>query len=118
MNVRDAMEQALAQARELQRQIGEAAEKAAEIAKPQVEQSLATARELQETLNKHAVASSEIASKQAQSALGYLGDFMKLGSEALRESTAQTQKTVASMIEQSRKIADAAAEAVKKTREG
>jgi hypothetical protein len=58
MDFNDAMERALAQAREIQRQVGEATTNAAEQMKPHLEQSLESARELQKTLAKHAENSS------------------------------------------------------------
>lgn len=109
MSFNDALERALAQAREVQRQISEAASGAAEQAKPHIQKSLDDAKELQATLSKHAEESGDLAAKQAQTTLGHLSDFIRLGTEALRESAEQTRATTAKLVEQSRKVVEAAA---------
>jgi len=109
----DAMERALAQAREVQRQVAEATANAAEQMKPHLEQSLATARELQKTLAQHAEASSEIAAEQTQHAMGYVADFLKMGAEAMRESAEQSRATALKMVDESRKVVDSMASAIK-----
>ncbi|MBD5605657.1 MAG: hypothetical protein IAI48_11300 [Candidatus Eremiobacteraeota bacterium] len=106
MNFNDAMDRALAQAREMQRQVAAATETAAEQIKPHLEQSLENARELQKTLAKHAAESTEITASQTQSAMSHLNDFMRLGSEALRESAQQSRDVAIKMAEESRKIVE------------
>jgi DNA anti-recombination protein RmuC len=114
MNFNDAMERALAQAREIQRQVGEATANAAEQLKPHLEQSLETARELQQTLAKHAEESSEIAAKQTRTTLGALSEFMKMGNDAMRESAEQSRATAMKMVEESRKLVESVAATVGK----
>jgi methyl-accepting chemotaxis protein len=114
MNFNETMERALEQARQLQQSISDALNKAAEQLKPQIEGSLKTARDLQATLTKHAEASSELATKNTQVALEHLHDYMNLGVEALHESAEQTRVTAQKMVEQSRKVVEAAAAAVGK----
>jgi len=106
MNFNDAMERALAQAREMQRQVAAAATTAAEQMKPQIEQSLESARELQKTLAKHAAESSEIAAEQTKSAMTHLNDFMRMGGEAMRESVEQTRDVTLKMVDESRKVVE------------
>jgi DNA anti-recombination protein RmuC len=117
MNFNDAMENALAQARELQRQVAAATANAAEGLKPRIEQSLESARELQKTLAKHAAESSEIATEQTQHALGYLSDFVKMGTEAMRESAEASRTTALKMVEESRKVVETMAAAVNRRSE-
>ena len=116
MNFNDLLERALAQAREMQRQAGEAAAQAAEQMKPHIEQSLENAREVQEKLSRHATESGEMAAAQTQSALGYVSDFIAMGSEALRESVEQTRATAVKMAEQSKKIVEQVAAAADRTK--
>ncbi len=116
INFNDILDRALSQARDLQRQAGEAAVQAAEQIKPHIEQSLQSAREVQEKLSRHAEESGEIAAAQTQSALGYVNDFIKMGSEALRESAEQTRATALKMAEQSKKIVDQVASAVDRSK--
>ena len=111
MNFNDLLDRALAQAREMQRQAGEAAAQAAEQMKPHIEQSLENARAVQEKLTRHATESGDVAAAQTQSALGYVGDFLTMGSEALRESVEQTRATAMKMAEQSKKIVEQVAAA-------
>ena len=117
MNFNDAMGRALAQARALQEQAIEAANNAAEQMKPHIEKSLENAKELQATLSEHAAVSGETASRQAQTALGHLGDYIRMGTEAMRESAETTRATAVKMVEQSKKIVDAATEAMSKERD-
>ncbi len=112
MNFNDAMERALTQAREMQRQMGDAVNQAAEELKPRVERSLRDARELQNTLSRQVAESSETAASQTQSALGHLNDFIRMGGEAMRESAEQTRATAVKMVEESRKVVDSVSEAV------
>lgn len=111
MNFNDLLDRALAQAREMQRQAGEAAVQAAEQMKPHIEQSLQNAREVQEKLARHATESGDMAAAQSKSTLGYVGEFIAMGSEALRESVEQTRATAVKMAEQSKKIVDQVAAA-------
>ena len=106
MSFNDAMERALTQAREMQRQIGDAVNQAAEELKPRLERSLKDAQELQTTLTRQAAASTETAAAQTQTALGHLNDFVRMGGEALRESAEQTRATAVKMVEESRKVVD------------
>jgi len=113
------MEKALAHAREMQRSMNEAMNKSAEQMKPFLSESLKNARELQSTLSKHATESSAIASQQAQTAIGHLNEFIKMGSDAMRESAEQTRATAEKMMEHSRKAVEAAnAAATSAAREG
>jgi hypothetical protein len=114
MNFNDQMERVLEQARDLQQSISDALNKAADGLKPQIENSLREARELQSTLIKHAEASSEMATKNTQAAIAHLNDFVDLGGEALRETAEQTRVTAQKMVEQSRKVVEAAAAAMGK----
>jgi DNA anti-recombination protein RmuC len=114
MDFNDAMDRALAQARELQRQAAEATTHAAEQLKPQLEQSLQYARELQKTLSKHAAETSELASEQTQHALGYLSDFVRMGNDAMRETAEQSRTTAMKMVEESRKVVESVAAAIGK----
>ena len=114
MNFNDALEKALAQARELQRQITEVATDAAEQMKPHLEQSMVKAREIQETLARQAGEQSEVAAKQAEVARAHLNEFVKMGTEAMRESAELTRQTALKMVDQSKKIVEAAASATSK----
>ena len=114
VNFNSAMERALSQARELQKQAVEAANEAAEKMKPQLEQSLAKARELQATFEKHATESTGAAAKNTQVAREHLNDYLRMGGEAMKESAEMTRQTAAKMVEQSKKIVDAANAAVNK----
>ena len=116
MNFNDALSRGLAQARELQKQAIEAANNAAEQMKPHIEKSLENARELQATLNEHAAESGDQASQQAHTALGYVSDYLKMGAEAMRESAGATREAAIKMVDQSKKIVDAATEAMTKGR--
>ena len=116
MDFNDAMERALTQAREMQRQMGEAASQAVGEMKPHLERSLRSAKDLQKTLNDNAVASSETAAAQAQSALGHLNDFVRMGGEAMRESAEQTRATALKMVEESRKVVDSMSDAINRPR--
>jgi hypothetical protein len=98
----------LAEAKELQKTVTAAANDAAEKMKPQVEQSLERARQLQETLARQAAQQSEVASKGAEAARGHLSEFIRIGTEAMRESAELTRQTTLKMVDQSKKIVDAA----------
>lgn len=106
MNVNETLDRMLAQAREIQRTTAEAATKTAENMQPLLKESVKNAQELQTTLSKHAVESSALASQQTQKALGHLGEFVKFGSEAMRQSAEQARTTAAKMVEQSREVVE------------
>ena len=117
MNFNDVMEKALAQAREMQRQAGAAVNESAEAMKPHIEKSLADARTLQQTLSRHATDSGGMAAEQTQSAIGHLNDFIRLGSEAMRESAEQTRQTAQKMAEQSRMVIESMSAAMNRRRD-
>jgi len=98
MNSNNALERALALARDIERQVTAAASEAADQMKPHLEQSLRMARELQDTAKGADVAR-------------HLRDFIAMGSDAMRESAELTRQTAATMVEQSKKIVDAASAA-------
>ena len=114
-NFSEILDRALAQAREMQKQAGEAASQAAEQIKPHIEQSLQSAREVQDKLSRHAAESGDIAAAQTQTALGHVNDFIRMGSEALRETAEQTRSTAIKMAEQSKRIVDQVAEAAERS---
>lgn len=109
MDMNEAMQQRLAQAREVQQRMAEAVNKAAEQMKPHIEESMRKATELQATLTKHVADSSEIAAEQSKTLLGHVNDFIRLGGEAMRASAEQTRVAAERMMEQSRKIVENAA---------
>jgi hypothetical protein len=114
MGFNELMTRALAQAKELQKQVTLAANEAAEQMKPHVEQSLVKARELQDTLSRQAGESSEVAAKGAEVARAHLNDYLRMGGDAMRESAALTRETTLKMVEQSKKIVEAANAALSK----
>ena|SRR5579872_677706 len=103
MNPNDVTERVIAQARELQRKVGEAASQTAEQMKPLIQQSLATAGELQKTLSEHAQKSASINQEYANRALGHLSELMKLGAEAMRANADQARQMTQAMVDQARK---------------
>jgi DNA anti-recombination protein RmuC len=113
MSWNDTLSKVLAQARELQRSAAEAVNRTAEDLKPQVQQSLEHAQELQETLARHATESGQVAAEQSQVLLGHLGEYVKIGQQALREGVEQTRAAAVQMTEQAKKVVDAAAAAAK-----
>jgi hypothetical protein len=113
----EAMQKALAQAREMQRHITAAATEAADQMKPHLAQSIENAKALQATLAAHAAQQSTIASKNADGALSNLSDYIKMGSEAMKESIDVTRATTLKMVDQSKKIVEAATSALSKDRE-
>ncbi len=117
MSFNDVMAKALEQAKALQKQVTEAASEAAEQMKPHIEQSLEKARELQATLARQAGESSEVAAKGAEVARVHLNEYIKMGSEAMRESAELTRQTTLKMVDQSKKIVDAASAAMSKKQE-
>jgi DNA anti-recombination protein RmuC len=114
MAFNDALARALAQAREMQKQAIEAANTAAEQMRPHIAKSLENAKEMQATLNEHAAESGAFAAQQAHVALGHLSDYIKMGTEAMRESADATRSTAVKMAEESKKIVEAATEAMTK----
>ena len=113
----DAVKKALEQAREMQKNIGEAVNKQHEAMKPLVEESVKNAKDLQVTLTKHAQESSAITQEQTQRALGHLQNFMRIGQDAMRSSAEQMRSQVQQMMDQSKQAAESTAEAVGKKKE-
>lgn len=114
MNNREIIDNALKNAREMQRTIGDAVEKHRENLTPLIEQSMKSAQEVQTALNKHAKETASISQEQTQRALGHLQNFMRLGSEAMRASAEQARTHLQQMVDQSKKAAESTAEAVGK----
>ncbi|GAC1355130.1 MAG: hypothetical protein NVSMB31_15520 [Vulcanimicrobiaceae bacterium] len=110
----DAVKRALEQAREMQKNIGEAVNKQQESMKPLIQESVKNAQELQTTLTKHAQESGIITQEQTQRAIGHLQNFMKIGADAMRGSAEQMRSQVQQMMDQSKQAADSTAEAVGK----
>lgn len=110
----DSVKRALEQAREMQKNIGEAVNKQHESMKPLIEESVKNAKELQTTLAKHAQESSAITQEQTQRAIGHLQNFMRIGQDAMRSSAEQMRIQVQQMMDQSQKAAESTAEAVGK----
>ena len=113
MNFNDRLEKALASARELQRTVGEALLKANDQLQPLIQESVKHAQDLQDTLSKHASESGAIAQQQTQAAMGHLNEYIKTGSDALRQSAEQARSAAQQMAEQSKKVVDAATAAMK-----
>jgi outer membrane scaffolding protein for murein synthesis (MipA/OmpV family) len=109
----ETLEKALAQARELQKQMFEAANQATGDMKPQLEASLRKAQELQKIFSRHATDSSAIAAQQAQTASKHLNDMIAMGSDAMKQSAEQTRVTAQKMAEQAQAVVDAATKAAK-----
>jgi hypothetical protein len=85
--------------------------------KPHLAQSIESAKTMQATLAAHAAQQSTIASKSAEGALSNLNEYIKMGSEAMKESIEVTRATTLKMVDQSKKIVDAANSAISKGRE-
>jgi uncharacterized membrane protein YccC len=113
MNFNETFEKALASARELQRTIGDAVSKASDQMQPLLQQSVKQAQDLHETLSKHAAESGAVAQQQTQVAMGHLNEFIKTGSEAMRQSAEQARDTAMKMAEHSKRVVEAAAAAAK-----
>ena len=113
----DALQKALAQAREMQKSITAAASDAAEQMKPHVEKSIEDAKAMQATLGAHLSESGSTASKSAEGAMAQLGDFIKMGNDAMKESVQLTRETTLKMVDQSKKVVEAANAAILKGRE-
>lgn len=118
MNTNELFDRALASARELQRNLGDAAAKGTEQMKPLLEQSLKNAQDLQATLSKHAQESGVIAQAHTERALGHLQEFIRIGGEAVRASSAQAREYATQMAEQSRQAAQSVADAMAGKRGG
>jgi DNA anti-recombination protein RmuC len=114
MSWNETMNKVLAQARELQRSAAEAMNRTAEELKPHVQQSLDHAQELQKTLAEHATQSGQIAAEQTQAMMGHLGEYVKMGQQAMHETVEQTRATTVHMTEQAKKVVDAASAAMEK----
>ena len=106
------LERLLAQSRDLQRSLNEAANKTAEQIQPLVRESLKNAHELQDTLAKHASETGEIAAEQSKVAIGHLQEYIKIGSEAIQHTTEQTRAAAEKLADQSRKVAESAKAAI------
>ena len=102
------LDRALAQARELQKTVNEAATKAADQMKPLLKESIDNAQRMQQSLSEHAAETSKLAADQTRVMMEHLGTFVKMGSEVMRESADQTRATAEKMLEESRKIYEAA----------
>ncbi|MGH7714614.1 MAG: hypothetical protein ACREML_01335 [Vulcanimicrobiaceae bacterium] len=103
MNPSDLTERIMAQARDLQNKMSQAATQSAEQMKPLIEQSMNTAGELQKTLAEHASKSAAINQEYANRALGHLSELMKVGSEAMRANADQARAMAKDMVEQARR---------------
>ena len=110
----DFVDKALKQAREMQKNIGEAVNKHSESMEPLLKESMKNAQELQSTLTKHAQESATITQEQTQRALGHLQNFMRLGADAMRAQGEQARAQMQQMMDQSKKAAESTAEAVGK----
>ena len=53
----------------------------------------------------------------AEGAMAQLGDFIKMGNEAMKESVQLTRETTLKMVDQSKKVVEAAKAAILKGRE-
>ncbi len=108
MSINQTVDQVLEQTRELQQSISDALNKATDQLKPQVENSLHVARELQSTLIKYAEASSELTINNWTAAVHHLQDFLSMGEGAAMDSAEQLRQAAKKMLEQSRKVTEAA----------
>jgi hypothetical protein len=114
MSWNETLNRALEQARAMQRSAGEALSRTAEEMKPHLEQSMKQAQELQASLTKHASESSAIAADQTTVMLSHVGEFIKTGNQALRESAEQARVAAQQMTEHAKKVVDAASAAMEK----
>jgi hypothetical protein len=114
MSWNETLSKALEQARAMQRSAGEALNRTAEDMKPHLEQSMKQAQELQASLTKHASASSAIAAEQTTAMLQHVGEFIKTGNQAMRETAEQARVAAQQMTEQAKKVVDAASAAMEK----
>ena len=102
MNPSDLTERLMAQARELQNKMAEAASKNAEQMRPYLQQSMATAGEMQRTLTEHAQKSAAINKEYADKALGHLSELMRIGAEAMRANADQARSMAQAMADHAR----------------
>jgi uncharacterized protein YukE len=114
MNFNERLEKMLASARELQRTVGEAMLKANDQLHPLIQESVKHAQDLQATLGKHASETGAVAQQQTQAAMEHLNDYIKVGSDALKQSADQARDAAAKMAEQSKKIVESATAAMSK----
>ncbi len=103
MNPSDFSERIIAQARDLQNKVTQAASQSAEQMKPFIEQSMATAGELQKTLAEHASKTAALNQEYTNRALGHLSELMKLGSEAMRANGEQARAMAKDMVDHARR---------------
>ena len=108
------VDRVLKHAREMQKNIGDALQKQSEAMTPLIKDSMKNAQEMQNTLTKHAQESAALTQEKTQRALGHLQNFMRIGTDAMRGSGEQVRAQVAQMMEQSKKAAESAAQAVGK----
>jgi len=113
MDFNEQMDKTLAQARELQKQMFDAANQASGDMKPLLVAGLRKAQELQKIFNRHATESSAMAAQQAQTASQHLKDMISMGSDAMRQSAEQTRATAQKMAEHAQAVVDAASKAAK-----
>jgi phage-related minor tail protein len=118
MDFNERLEKALASARDLQRTVGEALSKANDQFQPLLQESVRHAQDLHSTLSKHAVESGAIAQQQTQVAMGHVNDYIKVGSEALRQSADQARDAAQKMAEQAKKVVDSTTAAMSKPPDG
>ena len=114
MTSNEIVDRALKHAREMQKNIGEAMQKQSEAMTPLIQDSIKNAQELQSTLTKHAQESATMTQDQTQRALGHLQNFLRIGADAMRGSGEQVRAQVQQMVDQSKKAADSAAQAMGK----
>lgn len=111
MNPSDLTERIMAQARDLQNKVSQAASQSAEQMKPFIEQSMSTAGELQKTLAEHASKTAAINQEYTNRALGHVSELMKIGSEAMRANAEQARKMAQDMLDQARHAYESASAA-------
>jgi methionine synthase II (cobalamin-independent) len=111
MTINESMEQALAQARELEQSISDAVNKAIDQIKPQVASSLHIARDLQVTFTKHMDVEAELIVKNTSDALSHLDEYMALGAQAMQDTSDHMRSIAKKMVQQSMKVVEAAAAA-------
>ena len=113
MNPNDMSERIMAQARDLQNAVSQAASQTAEQMKPLIAKSMENAQVLQQTLAEHAKQSASINQEYANRALGHISELMKIGAEALKANAEQTRQMVQTMMSASQKTVDSATTATK-----
>jgi hypothetical protein len=103
VNPSDLTERLMAQARELQNKVAQAAGQSAEQMRPFIEQSMNAAGELQKTLSEHASKSASLNQEYTNRALGHLSELMKIGSEAMRANAEQARSMAQDMVDHARR---------------